>query len=282
MDFSKIKVMVFDLDGTVYEDTHHFDYQAARLKDKLPADKQPLFERDYEAMKRGEHPIRIGRIFDVLQDLILVQLDNRVQEAYDWDGNKMSNEKIKELYPESIEINFDTMLSMGDPWWTSISIAAHYGLPSKQCHEAFLETREYMMGPEFEMQPIKGFQAMLEEIHNKMKIVLLTNSPEPDSEAILKKIGLDQLFDLKIFNGQKPTRTLERFEYIKNHFGVSYEEIVSVGDNWINEIRPVRPLGCATVFIDPHGLGGETSADLVVEKMGDAIPVLKEMGNPLV
>lgn len=273
--------MVFDLDGTVYEDTHHFDYQAARLKEKLPADKQPLFAKDYASMKQGDHPIRVGRIFDVLKDLILVQLDNRVQEAYDWEGNPLPDEKIHELYPEPIEINFDTMLSMGDHWWTSISIAAHYGLSGKKCQEAFLETREYMMGPEFEMNPIQGFKAALEEIHNRMKLVLLTNSPEPDSEAILRKIGLDQVFDLKIFNGEKPTRTLERFEFIKNQFDVSYEEIVSVGDNWINEIRPVQPLGCATVFIDPHGLGDETSADLVVENMGGAIPVLKEMGNPL-
>lgn len=278
MDFSKIKVIVFDLDGTLYEDTHHFDFQAQRLKERLPIDKYPLFEQDYLATKHENHPLRIGRIFDVLKDLILVQLDNQVQEAYDWNGNRLSDEKVRELYPDPIEINFETMLSIGDPWWTSISIAAHYGLDSKSCYDAFLETREYMMGPDFSMNPIEGFKEALESIHKDVKLVLLTNSPEPDSEAILTKLGLDTLFDLKIFNGNKPISTLERFEFVKNHFGVRYDEIASIGDNWINEIRPVRPLGCRTVFINPFRLGDSTDADLIVKRMGEVIPLLK---NPL-
>ncbi|MGG0718072.1 HAD family hydrolase [Robertmurraya massiliosenegalensis] len=281
MDVSKAKVLVFDLDGTVYEDTHHFDYQAERLKDKLPLEKQSLFQIDFDAVKRDEHPIKIGRVYDGVNDLVLVQLDNIVQEAYEWNGLRLSDEEVGKLYPDPIEINFETMLSIGDPWWTSTSIAGHYGLNSKECYEAFLETREYMMGPEFEMEPIVGFKEVLSDMYEHVKLVLLTNSPQPDSEAILAKIGLDQLFDLKIFNGEKPTRTLERFERIKSEFGVEYDEIVSVGDNWINEIRPVRPLGCGTIFIDPHGVGNPSSADFIFECMGNAIPVLKKIGNPL-
>lgn len=275
MDFTRIKVIVFDLDGTLYEDTHHFEFQAARLKEKLPLEKQPLFEKDFLAVKENKHPLRIGRIYDALRDLILVYLDNHVQEAYDWDGNKLPDEKVKELYPEPIEFNLETMVNVGDPWWTSTSIAVHYGLNSKQSYQAFLETRAYMMGPDFEMEPIEGFKEALEGIHSKVNLVLLTNSPQPDSEEILTKIGLDQLLNFKIFNGEKPTRTIERFEFVKNHFNVQYDEILSVGDNWINEIRPVQSLGCKTIFIDPHGLGNETSADLVVKRMGEVIPLLR-------
>lgn len=277
MELTNSKVLVFDLDGTLYEDTHHFDFQAQRLKEKLPKEKQPLFEKDYLAAKAGTHPLKIGRIFDVVKDFILVQIDNEVQEAYDWTGNKLTQEEVKEHYPEPIELNFDTMLSIGDPWWLSISIAAHYGLNSRQCYDAFLETREYMMGPEFEMVPIPGFKELLEEIHHQVKLVLLTNSPEPDSEAILTKLGLDSVFDLKIFNGKKPTKTIERFAYIKEHFSVNYEEMVSIGDNWINEIRPVKPLGCKTMYIDPHGLGDGSYADAVVTRMTELFPLLREI-----
>lgn len=278
MDFSNIKVIVFDLDGTLYEDMHHFDYQAARLRERLPKEKQPLFDQDYIAIKHGKHPLKIGRVFDVVKDLILVQFDNRVKEAYDWNGNRLSEEEIHELYPVPIELNFTTMLSVGDPWWTSISVAAHYGLDSRSSYDAFLETREFMMGPEFEMEPINGFKETLEDIHGRVKLALLTNSPEPDSEAILSKLGLDQMFDLKIFNGQKPNRTEERFATFKEQFGVEYHEILSVGDNWINEIHPVQGLGCATIFIDPYDLG--LTADLVVRRMGKAMPLLRKVGTP--
>ncbi|GIN63541.1 hypothetical protein J27TS8_35340 [Robertmurraya siralis] len=279
MDVSKVKVLVFDLDGTVYEDTHHFDYQTKRLKERLPIDKQHLFEKDVAAVKHNEHPIKIGRVYDAINDLILVQIDNIVQDAYDWQGQKLSSREMKNLYREPIEINSEAMLSIGDPWWISTAIAGHYGLSSKECYAAFLETRTYMMGPEFTMKPITGFKDVLSDIHKNVKLVLLTNSPQPDSEAILAKIGLDQVFDMKIFNGEKPTRTIERFEKIKNQFSVEFDEIVSVGDNWINEIRPVRTLGCGTIFIDPHGVGDPTSADFVCTNMREAIPFLRKMGN---
>ena len=277
MDFSNTKVFVFDLDGTVYEDTHHFDYQAERLKAKLPASKQALFEKDYLAVKNDQHPLMIGRIFDVERDLILVQLDNVVKEAYEWNGNKLSKDRIEKLYPDLIKLDFERMLSVGDPWWISMSIAAHYGMDYQTSYGAFLETREYMMGPEFVMQPIQGFKEVLQGLKNKADLVLLTNSPEPDSEAILQKLGLEKMFSLKIFNGEKPTKTMERFKQIKDHFNVSYHEITSIGDNWINEIRPVKSLGCSTIFIDSHGLGDESFADLVVKSMAEVIPVFHKL-----
>lgn len=277
MGFSKSKVIVFDLDGTLYEDTHHFDYHAERLKIRLPQDKQPLFELDYQAVKNKSHPLRIGRIFDCNKDLILVQLDDRIQEAYKWSGEKLPRETVQELYPDPIELNLVTMLSIGDPWWIPISIAAHYGLSSRECYDGFLETRAYMMTPEFKMEIIEDFKETLEAVRQKRKLVLLTNSPEPDSEAILHKIGLHHVFDLKIFNGSKPIQTLKHFEHIKEFFGVSYEEIISIGDNWMNEIRPVRSLGCSTIFIDTHRLGDDTIADMVVHSIKEVIPFLKKI-----
>ncbi|MGB8955149.1 MAG: hypothetical protein WCC10_07240, partial [Tumebacillaceae bacterium] len=61
MDLKRINLIVYDLDGTLYEDTHHFDYYANELKKRLPEDKQAAFQADYEAARRDDHPLRIGR-----------------------------------------------------------------------------------------------------------------------------------------------------------------------------------------------------------------------------
>lgn len=275
MNFSNIKVIVFDLDGTLYEDTHHFDFQANLLKKRLPLEKQPLFEKDYALYKEGKHPLKIGRVFDVINDYILIQTDNIVQDAFDWFGNKIPENQVKELYENPIELNLTTMLSIGDPWWVSIAIAAHYGLDEKSCYAAFLETRNYMMSPDFIMNPIDGLKEMLERLKDYCKLVLLTNSPEPDSEAILKKLGIEDVFHLKIFDGRKPTRTVDHFKYIKDYFQVPFEQIVSIGDNWINEIRPVLPFGCKTILLDPYQIGEQAKADLIVNKLKEALPYLQ-------
>lgn len=275
MDLTKIKAIVFDLDGTLYEDTHHFDYYAIRLGEKLKKESRPSYERDYVLAKEDKHTLKMGRVYDFKNDLILVQLDNRVIEAYEWYGEALTEEKIKILYPEPIQLDFIRFINLGDLWWMPVAIALHYGLAPKEAETAFLKTRDYMMGPDYVMKGIPGLKEVLEALHNKIKLVLLTNSPEPDSDALLQKLGISSYFDLKLFNGKKPVRTVERFETVRLAFHLSYEEILSVGDNWINEIRPVRPLGCSTIFINTHHLDGD--ADLVVKTMSEVIPYLEKI-----
>ncbi|WEG13004.1 HAD family hydrolase [Pullulanibacillus sp. KACC 23026] len=277
MDLSNTEVIVFDLDGTLYEDTHHFDYYAERLTEKLSPDVLSNYKKDYELAKQDQHTLKMGRVYDAVNDLILVQLDNRVQEAFTWEGEPLSSDELQERYPEPITLDQVRFVNVGDLWWVPVSVALHYGLDPQKGQASFLETREYMMGPDYEMDPIPGFKEVLEALHGKKKLVLLTNSPEADSEVILQKLGLDKVFHLKLFNGSKPVRTLERFETVKETFNVEYSNILSIGDNWLNEIRPVQPLGCSTIYIDHHNLGSPDSADLVVSSMTEALPFLKKL-----
>ncbi|GGE29704.1 hypothetical protein GCM10011391_05300 [Pullulanibacillus camelliae] len=272
---SNTSVVVFDLDGTLYADTHHFDYYAERLKEKLPEEKQSSFQTDYKLARDNKHTLKVGCVYDESYDLILWQLDNTVKEAYEWNGTKLSEERLKSLYSHPITIDQVRFFNIGDLWWVPRAIAIHYGLTHPEAHQAFLETRKYMMGPAFRMQRIPGLKELLEEIQYKKKLVLLTNSPEPDSEAILEKLGLKDVFAKKIFSGKKPVQTPAHFEALKRAYGVDYQQILSVGDNWINEIRPARLLGCKTVFIDNYGLGDATSADCVVSDLTAAFSFIK-------
>jgi len=271
------KVIVFDLDGTLYSDTHHFDYYAERLMKKLPLDVRDSFLRDYQAARQGKHVIKIGRVYDLQHDLVLTHKDRVVTEAYEWNGYGITEERVKWLYPEAITIDNERMLSIGDLWWVPVPIARHYGLDEKTCHQAFLETRQYMTGPEFKMKETPGLKETLKDLYENKKLVLLTNSPEPDSRAILEKLGLSGLFHKYIFSGKKPTQTVHHFKSIKEQFGVEYREILSVGDNWVNEIHPVQGLGVKTLFINEYQLDASYHADFVVSKLEEAIAILKRI-----
>ncbi|NSL50897.1 HAD family hydrolase [Calidifontibacillus erzurumensis] len=269
-----VKAIVFDLDGTLYEETAHFDYYANRIKDKLPDEKQNLFMRDYQLAVNFEHPLQIGRIYDVENDLILVEQNGRIIEAYKWNGEPVVKEKLSQLYPNKITIDYKRMLNIGDLWWVPISIGAHYGALKEQSQQAFLETRDYMMSDQFKMKPIPGLKDLLEFLYKDIHLTLLTNSPEPDSEVILKKLGIDHLFHKKIFNGKKPVKTKKWFEQLRNEVDVKFSEILSVGDNEVNDIKPVSELGCQTIYIDTYQLGKKTTASYVVNKMSEAIPII--------
>ncbi|WP_180954849.1 HAD family hydrolase [Bacillus sp. V3-13] len=275
---SKLKVIVFDLDGTLYEDTHHFDYYAEKLRSKLPSELRNSFWEDYQLSVQGNHTLKIGTVYDIERDLVLIQEHNIVKAGYRWDGHPLSDAEIMNLYPKPITLDLVHMISIGDLWWVPSAIARHYGLGGEASQEAFLEIRRYMMDPEFVMTRVPGFREALWNLKESgYKSVLLTNSPKKDSEVILSKLGLENVFDKKVFEGQKPTRTVERFNEIKDHFQAEFHEVLSIGDNWINEILPAKELGCSTILIDPHGISKKGYADKVVKNISELIPVLREL-----
>lgn len=271
-----IKVVVFDLDGTLYEDTHHFDYYAKKLQTKLSVEKQIPFWEDYQLARKGEHGIKMGRVYDVKQGLILTQERNVVKEIYSWEGSQQSDADLFARYSHQITIDQINMISIGDLWWLPVAIARHYGLSVKDANEAFLETRSYMMSSKFVMEQVSGFKEALETLKKKgFKLVLLTNSPQKDSEVILMKLGLGKAFDYKLFEGQKPTYTAKRLDEIKEHFQVQYSNMLSIGDNWINEILPAKELGCSTILIDPHHISKKSYADHIVRNISELTALLR-------
>lgn len=276
-DFSQISTIIFDLDGTLYEDTHHFAYYADKIKNKLPTELQEAFQREYDCVISGNHTLKIGRMYDLKEDKILVVIKGEVKEAFEWEGKPLTKETINKLYPNSITIDMDRFFSIGDMWWVPSTIGRHLGLKTQDTQQSFLETREFMKGPDFKMNPVEGFKELLYDLRELgINLILLTNSPEPDSEAILDKLGISEVFSKKIFNGRKPTKTVEHFYSLKEEFQSDFSQMLSVGDNWLNEILPATDLGMPTIFIDSHGIGHKDSADVVVKTVGEAITNLKE------
>jgi FMN phosphatase YigB (HAD superfamily) len=274
---NEIEVFVFDLDGTLYEDTHHFDFYADRLCEKLNPANWDNFYKDYQLVKENKHPLKVGTVYDADNDLILTQKDRKVLQAISWTGKKISEEKVTELYPEELEFNFHSLFNVGDFWWVPVSIARHYGISNELAHQSFIQTREYMMSSNFQMKEIPGFKDTLFSLSKIKKLVLFTNSPQKDSEVIVRKLGFFDFFDYKIFEGQKPVKTEEYLIKIRDHYHVPFSKIFSIGDNPINEIIPANKLGCKTILIDAHEIGDQTHADYVVKNIEGLVELLKKM-----
>lgn len=275
MKLNEIKAVVFDLDGTLYEDTHHFRFYAQSISSRLSQELQERFMLEYNSAVSGTHTLKIGRIYDAEKDLIIEHRIKKIVNAYTWDGAVLEKSIIKELYNEEVEIDMQRFISMGDLWWIPGVIGLHYGLDRSEIHSCFLETREYMMSKEFIMHPVQGLKEILEYLHSDIKLILLTNSPEPDSETILRKLGIEYVFHKKIFQGKKPRGTMERFEEVCKDFGLGFNEILSVGDNYINDILPIKNAGCKTIYIDTYHIGNKEDADYVVYNISEMIHIIR-------
>ncbi|MDR5659735.1 HAD family hydrolase [Serpentinicella sp. ANB-PHB4] len=276
---NNIKVIVFDLDGTLYEDTHHFDYYVKKIKEQLPEKEQNAFAEEYAQFMNDNHTLKIGRIYDVQEDLIIDQVKDKIKNVFTWEGNVLADSEVKKLYPEAVPIDMERFFSIGDMWWVPNALARHYGLERSHTQDAFLKTREHMMTEAFKMNPVPGFSNCLESLKDKVNLVLMTNSPEPDSRVILEKLGLSNVFKKLVFNAKKPTATNDHFLDFKETFNVSYNEILSVGDNYLNEILPANLLGCSTIYIDPHSTLVDRSSEIVVKSITEVIPMIEKLGK---
>jgi FMN phosphatase YigB (HAD superfamily) len=277
LDLSRVRVILFDLDGTLYDDTHHFDRYADLIGEGLPTEHRETFLAEYQAVTRGEHPaLRIGTFYDVKHDLILQVKEGKVERALHWDGSVAPPLLTRQLYPGTVVPDHRTILNVGDLWWVPTAISTHYGGNPEHHEASFLRIREEMMAPSFVINPIEALAETVEGLKGKVLRVLATNSPQADSEAILTKVGLLPHLDRLYFSSRKPAGLVPIIQGILAEYGWAPDQLLSIGDNLTNEIAPAKALGCQTVFLDPHGVGAGTEADLVVPSMRGLLPALQQ------
>ncbi|MDQ0298138.1 putative hydrolase of the HAD superfamily [Salibacterium salarium] len=269
--WNKIDAAIFDLDGTLYEDTHHFDYYAKQLEEKLPEHKRSSFRKDYNKMMRGEHPVVIGRIYDTTRDRILeVHPETyQVMKTWNWEGDVVSE---GEDYKVPVKFDFDTMIAIGDGWWPPVAAAKHYGVGST--FDAYKATKLYMQTEAFQFAKHPERRESLLRLQQYMTLVLLTNSQADDVEQLLTTLDLQGVFHDVIPNAKKPAQTGNQFTTVMKKYNLSPDQVVSIGDNYLNDIIPAENLGMYSVLIDPQGRTQTRSNTVRIRSLSDLFPLI--------
>ncbi len=273
IDPGKIKLFLFDLDGTLYEDQDHFDFYAQCLAERLEPGKRNLFWEDLQASRRGEHPLRLGRVYDLEKDLILeIDREARIKRAWTWEGRALEKGRLRTFYPLQVRCNMENMLYMGDGWWLPAACAFHYGL--KDPGYCYQKTKDWLAETDRALQPIPGLAEKLSLLSETYPLVLATNSDQEDTERLLKLLELEQIFNSIFTCCEKPAGTKFLAKKIEEDFAIDPEGFISIGDNFLNEIGPLRDTGAQSILIDPHGVfseDGETGP--VVKSIRDIFPL---------
>ncbi len=250
------KLIIFDLDGTLYEDTDHFDHYASLLQERVAPEHQEDFMDDYIAMKRGEHTVSIGKAYDAVQDSVLTldPLTLKVTHVQTWDGTEWDKERIEDTYKGDISFDFENIIAIGDGWWLPYSSARHHGVSIEETYQCYTKTKEFMVTDAFQLTKTPGLKEGLLKLKEEAEVVLVTNSEEDDVHRLLEELGLKDIFPEIIPLAQKPVQTKKIFLELMEKYGVKPEETVSIGDNLINEIAPALLLGMRTMYIQPTGI----------------------------
>ncbi len=248
------KLLIFDLDGTLYEDTDHFDYYCRLMQKRVPDDKKEAFWNTYEDMKSGKHPVAIGKVYDIQNDASVTvdPMTLQVTKVTSFDGQEWPEDKVNKEFSGELIYDFERLIAIGDGWWLPYATAMHFGLKQADTWECYNATKEYMVTDQFKLTKTPGLKEALVRLREEKKLVLLTNSEKEDVNRLLNELELEGIFHALYTEGEKPLKTKEKMQHILEKFEIQPHEAVSIGDNFINEIAPALLMGLNAVYIQPN------------------------------
>ncbi|MBY6037909.1 HAD hydrolase-like protein [Fictibacillus nanhaiensis] len=266
------KLLLFDLDGTLYEDTDHFDYYCRLMQKRVPEEKSQAFWDTYESMKNGTHPVAIGKVYDIQNDtsVSVDPMSLQVTKVTSFDGEEWTEEQIKKEYRGDLVYDFERLIAIGDGWWLPYATAMHYGLKQSDTWECYNATKEYMVTDHFQLTKTPGLKQALLRLKQTKKLVLLTNSEREDVQRLLHELELDGIFHALHTEGQKPLKTKEKIENILNEYQINPHEAVSIGDNFMNEIAPALLMGLKAIYIQQNKHEVQHENLLVIRTLANA------------
>jgi FMN phosphatase YigB (HAD superfamily) len=273
--FNNMKLVIFDLDGTLYEDTDHFDHYAKLLAEKVEDNVKALFASEYEKMKKGDHPVSIGKAYDVQRDCILTldPITLNIIQVQNWDGSTWSSGQIDDTYQDELLFDFENMIAVGDGWWLPYVAARHFGVTVEETYKCYTRTKDFMVTDAFQLTKTPGLKDGLKELKEQTNIVLVTNSEADDVGRLLSELELDGIFDDITTVAQKPVQTMPILLGLMEKYNAKPEETLSIGDNFINEIAPALALGMNTLYIQPYGTNLAYEQLQVINSMADVFNV---------
>lgn len=126
----------------------------------------------------------------------------------------------------------------------------------------------------------KNAKSALEKLHERYKLGIVSNFAIPECvDKLLKKHGLDRLFDVVVVSGavNKRKPSPEIFEKALEKLGVSAENAVFVGDTVDADIEGAKSAGMKAIFIERRPQKEVESAcpDKTIKDLGELLATLK-------
>ena len=152
----------------------------------------------------------------------------------------------------------------------SLGLEAEYGIDR---YDFFANT--WNLDPEEFVEIDKDLPEVLHQL--KGRVALLTAAPRIWAISVLAHLGVESIFDGRIYTGEPDERKPNPrvFQRIADDFSVPTNRIFSIGDQEHTDIVPARTIGMKTVLVGPSQ---DTVANYRADNVKLAIGLLKREG----
>ncbi len=235
-------VFIFDFDGTLYQgDPVSRTFLECILQE---VGREDLFAPAWSAVRQistGSHLCRVGQFVS----------------PNDPPGS------FAEVSAESYEQHLLSLRSspepvtgahlIGDGWGVVFAVTEPLARDLSVFHRAFRAMRTRLASPSTPFVVEKRLRTALENLKESHQLILFSNSAVgPDGEGLLRRLGVEELFDEVRFDAGKPQGLVDRIAAVVKETGIAPDRIVSIGDHPWNDLYPAHASGAHTVLVSPY------------------------------
>lgn len=245
-----VRVVLFDLDGTLHDDPRAIDHYVAALETTIPNGSGLCLRAEVEAVIQGRHPaVRPGNFAEPWRGLVLAAPEWTVRTATDWRGEAVA-------VPDDLcgPVRHDgPLLYLGDRWQIVSALALRRGADDAALRAAFTLARRFVNDALTDLARFDCLDGLVEALARGKQLLLATNTPEALGRPLVERLGVSHAFEMVRFDAGKPAGSAELIADACDRWGISFHEVVVIGDNLWNDLLPPARQGCRTVHIDPMG-----------------------------
>lgn len=249
----EIRTIVFDLDGTIYQNTvFHRDYLHFLMEGTALSDWVGSLITFADAVFAGERLVMnafySGR-----------RIDAATPEAY---FAALERALLPGMTCEEALGRADCIYT-GDAWAVVSLIGQTLGLLDDGRGDAiYRRTREKMSADG--MAGCARLRNAILGLEDRCNTILLSNSYESTALEFLQQLGFEHTFQKIVFSANKPAGMAEALRMQDATLFERPERVLSVGDHAFNDLFPLQRLGCRTLWVNPYRNIHEPACDETV------------------
>lgn len=261
-----IKTVVFDLDGTVYQNNHfHPDYIHYLLEGSGKCHWEAPLVKLIDDIFAGKR-LKMNAYYASAE----------IQAAQFEDYSAALEKALLPGLTFDESILRKDVIFLGDAWAVVSLIGSTLGLlKNDRGDEVYRKTRRKMSADG--MQGNQRLKAAILELGNHYETVLLTNSYEQTAEDFLAQLDFSGIFTKIVYSAHKPFGLVEKLSRCCPQLFEKPETFLSVGDHAFNDLMPLQKLGCKTLWINPFEHVHEAQADITVHTLDELAACLERM-----
>lgn len=263
---SEIKTIVFDLDGTIYQNTvFHRDYLRFLVEGTQKAGWADVLIAYADGVFLGKH-LAMNAFYETKR----IDADSPLSFF-----RALENARLPALSYEEALLRDDCVYT-GDAWAVVTLLGLALGLLEGDRGDLiYRRTRDSMSADG--MKGNARLREVIRSLGDSFETVLLSNSPAGTALEFLEQLAFHDVFQKTMFSANKPAGMLDALRSLDVPVLEHPQSVLSIGDHAYNDFAPLQRLGCRTLWVNPFRGIREPACDASVRTPDDLAEFLERL-----